>query len=174
MIAACDTFRAGAVEQLRTHATNLEVELFEKGYERDAATVCADALHYAKGKYDVVLIDTAGRMQDNEPLMAALAKLICSNSPDLILFVGEALVGNEAVEQLKKFNQALIDKSKSKTPRSIDGIILTKFDTIDDKVGAALSMVYTTGQPIIFLGIGQHYNSLKSFTASKIVATLLG
>jgi len=174
MIAACDTFRSGAVEQLRTHANNLEVELFEKGYEKDAATVCSDALHYAKGKYDVVLIDTAGRMQDNEPLMAALAKLISLNSPDLILFVGEALVGNEAVEQLKKFNQTLIDKSRSKTPRAIDGIILTKFDTIDDKVGAALSMVYTTGQPIIFLGIGQHYNSLKSFTASKIVATLLG
>lgn len=86
-------------------------------------------------KYDVVLVDTAGRMQDNEPLMRALAKLIRVNSSDLVLFVGEALVGNEAVDQLVKFNRALVDNSEEGNTRTIDGILLTKFDTIDDKVG---------------------------------------
>ena len=85
--------------------------------------------------YNVVLVDTAGRMQDNEPLMRALAKLIRVNNPDLVLFVGEALVGNEAVDQLEKFNRALVDHSEEGSTRTIDGILLTKFDTIDDKVG---------------------------------------
>jgi len=89
-------------------------------------------------KYDVVLVDTAGRMQDNEPLMRALAKLVRVNSPDLVLFVGEALVGNEAVDQLVKFNRALVDHSEEGNTRTIDGIVLTKFDTIDDKVTCAL------------------------------------
>ena len=84
--------------------------------------------------YNVVLVDTAGRMQDNEPLMRALAKLIRVNQPDLVLFVGEALVGNEAVDQLEKFNRALVDHSEEGNTRTIDGILLTKFDTIDDKV----------------------------------------
>ena len=73
-------------------------------------------------------------MQDNEPLMRALAKLIRVNTPDLVLFVGEALVGNEAVDQLDKFNRALVDHSEEGSTRTIDGILLTKFDTIDDKV----------------------------------------
>ena len=95
-----------------------------------------EAINYARqSKNDVVLVDTAGRMQDNEPLMRSLAKLITVNDPDLVLFVGEALVGNEAVDQLVKFNQALSDYSPSQTnPHLIDGIVLTKFDTIDDKV----------------------------------------
>lgn len=88
----------------------------------------------AANHFDVVLIDTAGRMQDNEPLMRALAKLVSVNQPDKIIFVGEALVGNEAVDQLTKFNQALKDFSGMQNPRHIDGMILTKFDTIDDKV----------------------------------------
>ena len=94
-----------------------------------------EAIRFGKTeRIDVVLIDTAGRMQDNEPLMRALAKLIKVNEPDLVLFVGEALVGNEAVDQLVKFNQALADYSASDNPHMVDGIVLTKFDTIDDKV----------------------------------------
>lgn len=110
MIAACDTFRAGAVEQLRTHARNLDVHLFEQGYGRDASIIASNALKFAATEgYDVVLIDTAGRMQDNEPLMRALARLVAVNTPDLVLFVGEALVGNDAIDQLLKFNRSLID-----------------------------------------------------------------
>ena len=94
-----------------------------------------EAINHARASHlDVVLIDTAGRMQDNEPLMRSLSKLIGVNDPDLVLFVGEALVGNEAVDQLVKFNQALADHSNQDNPHLIDGIVLTKFDTIDDKV----------------------------------------
>uniref|UniRef100_A0A2I9LPS3 Signal recognition particle receptor n=1 Tax=Centruroides hentzi TaxID=88313 RepID=A0A2I9LPS3_9SCOR len=185
LIAACDTFRAGAVEQLRTHTKHLNalhppnqnrysVQLYEKGYGKDAAGIAMEAINYAKDmKVDVVLIDTAGRMQDNEPLMRALAKLIKVNSPDLVLFVGEALVGNEAVDQLVKFNRALADHSSQENPHLIDGIVLTKFDTIDDKVGAAISMTYITGQPIIFVGTGQTYTDLKTLNPKAVVHALM-
>uniref|UniRef100_A0AAY4CW20 SRP54-type proteins GTP-binding domain-containing protein n=1 Tax=Denticeps clupeoides TaxID=299321 RepID=A0AAY4CW20_9TELE len=187
LIAACDTFRAGAVEQLRTHQRRLNslhppeqnggrpmVQLFEKGYGKDAAGIAMEAIAYARNQgFDVVLVDTAGRMQDNAPLMTALAKLIAVNTPDLVLFVGEALVGNEAVDQLVKFNQALADHSMSDKPRLIDGIVLTKFDTIDDKVGAAISMTYITGQPIVFVGTGQTYNDLRSLNARAVVNALM-
>lgn len=187
LIAACDTFRAGAVEQLRTHMRHLNalhppekhsgrqmVQLYEKGYGKDAAGIAMEAINYAREtKIDVVLIDTAGRMQDNEPLMRALAKLITVNKPDLVLFVGEALVGNEAVDQLVKFNQALADHSSEEDPHLIDGIVLTKFDTIDDKVGAAISMTYITGQPIVFVGTGQTYIDLKTINAKAVVHALM-
>ncbi|KAG0168419.1 hypothetical protein DFQ30_004780 [Apophysomyces sp. BC1015] len=183
LIAACDTFRSGAVEQLRVHARNLRalqtsgggvVELFERGYGKDSAGIAKDAISYATANhFDVVLIDTAGRMQDNEPLMRALSKLVSVNNPDKIIFVGEALVGNEAVDQLTKFNQALKDFSGLQNPRHIDGLILTKFDTIDDKVGAALSMTYITGQPIYFVGTGQTYTDLKNLRVSHVVNSLL-
>lgn len=174
MLAACDTFRAGAVEQLRTHARRLDVPLFERGYEKDPASVARDAIKEAcRQKMEAVLVDTAGRMQDNEPLMRALSKLISLNNPDLCLFVGEALVGNDAVDQLTKFNQRLADLSTSQQPQAIDGILLTKFDTIDDKVGAALSMVYISGAPIMFVGCGQGYTDLKKLNVHQIIKTLL-
>ncbi|XP_032495164.1 signal recognition particle receptor subunit alpha isoform X3 [Phocoena sinus] len=187
LIAACDTFRAGAVEQLRTHTRRLRalhppenhggramVQLFEKGYGKDAAGIAMEAIAFARNQgFDVVLVDTAGRMQDNAPLMTALAKLITVNTPDLVLFVGEALVGNEAVDQLVKFNRALADHSMAQTPRLIDGIVLTKFDTIDDKVGAAISMTYITSKPIVFVGTGQTYCDLRSLNAKAVVAALM-
>ncbi|CBZ52165.1 putative signal recognition particle protein [Neospora caninum Liverpool] len=176
LIAACDTFRAGAVEQLRTHSRCLQVPLFERGYGKDAAAIAREALATARQEgRDVVLIDTAGRMQDNEPLMRSLAKLVAINNPDMILFVGEALVGNDAVDQLKKFNQALVDLTAlgGRPPRTVDGIILTKFDTVDDKVGAALSMVYITGQPVVFVGTGQKYPNLKKLNPTMVVKALL-
>ncbi|CAJ0935150.1 unnamed protein product, partial [Mesorhabditis belari] len=181
LIAAGDTFRAGAVEQLRTHTRHLNalhpdsVQLYEQGYGKDPAGLAAAAIAIAQERgHDVVLVDTSGRMQDNEPLMRALAKLIRVNEPDLCLFVGEALVGNEAVDQLVKFNQALADHaSPGAEPRLIDGIVLTKFDTIDDKVGAAISMTYITGQPIVFVGCGQTYRDLRTLNAAAVVTALL-
>eukprot|EP00172_Hildenbrandia_rubra_P000586 Plantae.Rhodophyta-Hildenbrandia_rubra.ctg13130.p1 GENE.Plantae.Rhodophyta-Hildenbrandia_rubra.ctg13130~~Plantae.Rhodophyta-Hildenbrandia_rubra.ctg13130.p1 ORF type:complete len:618 (+),score=136.91 Plantae.Rhodophyta-Hildenbrandia_rubra.ctg13130:204-2057(+) len=176
MIAAGDTFRAGAVEQLRTHVKCLGkgVELFDRGYGKDAASVAMEAIKKAQNDgFDVVLVDTAGRMQDNEPLMRALAKLVEINRPDRLFFVGEALVGNDAVDQLSKFNAALTDYQTVAKPRLIDGIVLTKFDTIDDKVGAAVSMVYTTGQPIVFVGIGQTYMDLRKCNTHALVRALL-
>ena len=174
MLCACDTFRAGAVEQLRVHAQSLDLPLFEKGYGRDASGIAADGIKYAAQMgYDVVMVDTAGRMQDNEPLMRSLSKLVTLNSPDLVLFVGEALVGNEAVDQVTGFNTALSEYSASKLPRIIDGSMLTKFDTIDDKVGAALSLVYTTGKPIVFVGVGQTYTDIRNLNVDHCVRALL-
>lgn len=187
LIAACDTFRAGAVEQLRTHTRHLNalhpperhnnrtmVQLYEKGYGKDAAGIAMEAIKYANDTtIDIVLIDTAGRMQDNEPLMRSLSKLIRINDPDLVLFVGEALVGNEAVDQLVKFNKSLADYSSNENPHIIDGIVLTKFDTIDDKVGAAISMTYITGQPIVFVGTGQTYSDLKALNVNAVVHALM-
>eukprot|EP00116_Pleurobrachia_bachei_P017076 sb/3477338/ len=108
--------------------------------------------------------------------MRALSKLVALNKPDLTLFVGEALVGNEAVDQLVKFNQALIDNNVSAeagTKSIIDGILLTKFDCIDDKVGAAISMTYITGQPIVFVGTGQQYPDLRALNVKSVVGALL-
>jgi len=133
-----------------------------------------EAINYARDmKIDIVLVDTAGRMQDNEPLMRSLTKLISVNAPDLVLFVGEALVGNEAIDQLVKFNAALADHSHQENPHTIDGIVLTKFDTIDDKVGSAISMTYISGQPIVFVGTGQTYTDLKSLNAKAVVTLLM-
>ena len=104
-VAACDTFRAGAVEQLRTHVQRLsasfpDVKRYEKGYERDPAGVASDAIQQASGDgIDVVLVDTAGRTQDNQPLMRALAELVYVNAPDITLLVGEAPVGNDAINR---------------------------------------------------------------------------
>ncbi|GBE59094.1 signal recognition particle receptor alpha [Babesia ovata] len=176
LLIACDTFRSGAVEQLKIHADKLGVELFERGYGKDPSAICREGMKYARaGGFNVVLIDTAGRMQDNEPLMAALSKLIHVNNPDLLLFVGEALVGNDAVDQLRKFNQAIQRMGESSDElrgRKIDGIILTKFDTVDDKVGAALSMCYITGQPIVFVGTGQTYTNLNKLEINDVVKSL--
>jgi signal recognition particle receptor subunit alpha len=174
-LAACDTFQSGAIEQLRTHARRLQIPIFEKGYQRDPAVVVKQAIEEAaRSRSDVVLVDTAGRMQDNEPLMRALSKLIAVNSPDLVLFVGEAFVGNDAVDQLTQFNQKLADLSPVPAgKRLIDGILLSKFVIVDDKVGAALSMVYVSGAPVMFVGCGQSYTDLKKLNAKSIVNTLL-
>ncbi|KAJ9444104.1 Signal recognition particle receptor subunit alpha-like protein [Diplonema papillatum] len=175
LIAACDTFRSGAVEQLKVHCGRIGVPLFAKGYSKDATEVAKEAIAKArKEAYDVVLVDTAGRMQGNEPLMRSLAKLIHTNKPDVVLFVGEALVGNDGVDQLKLFNKSLVDHTPTgEVQRGIDGIILTKFDTIDDKVGAAISMVYESGQPIVFVGVGQDYQDLRQLNPAVVVQTLL-
>lgn len=163
-IAACDTFRSGAVEQVLTHAQALGLRAFHKGYARDAAQVAAEALSAAaKEGDDVVLIDTAGRMQNNEPLMRALAKLWVTCRPDRVLFVGESLVGNEALTQLKRFSECV----------KVDGVVLTKFDAVGDKVGAAISMTYESRLPIAFLGTGQRYEDLVRVKEAELVRMLM-
>ncbi|AIO02501.1 signal recognition particle receptor like protein, putative [Leishmania panamensis] len=175
LLAAGDTFRHGAVEQLEVHGRCLGVPVFQLGYGTDPSAVAAAAIvHASKQHTDVVIIDTAGRMQDHESRMRALAKLIHDNQPDLVLFVGEALVGNNGIDQLRKFNQCLVDFAPvGSRSRGIDGIVLTKFDTIDDKVGAALSMVYELGQPIVFVGVGQTYQDLKVIEPEVVVSALM-
>lgn len=125
-------------------------------------------------------------MQDNEPLMRALARLVHINKPNLVIFIGEALVGNDGIDQLTKFNNALknlssglVSKSTNSNSggyqagREIDGVILSKFDTVDDKVGAALSMTYSTGKPILFIGVGQKYPHLKRLNIEQVINSLL-
>lgn len=175
LIAAADTFRHGAVEQLQIHGRCLSVEVFQQGYGTDPSVVAAGAIVAASRQHvDVVLIDTAGRQQNHTSRMRALAKLIHDNQPHLVLFVGEALVGNTGVDQLRRFNQSLVDFAPiGSTCRGIDGIVLTKFDTMDDKVGAAVSMVYELGQPIVFVGVGQTYQDLKVIEPEVVVSALM-
>jgi signal recognition particle receptor subunit alpha len=170
LIAACDTFRSGAVEQLNVHAKCLNVPLFHKGYAKDPAVVAKAAIeHGTQEGHDVVLVDTAGRMQNNVPLMKALSNLVVQNNPDLVLFVCEALVGNDGMDQLEMFNKALRNGGHA---RKIDGIILTKFDTVSDKVGAALTMTHVTGSPVVFCGTGQKYNHLKKLSVQSVIKSL--
>lgn len=175
LIAAGDTFRHGAVEQLQVHGRCLGVEVFQQGYGSDPSGVAAAAISTAARKHiDVVLVDTAGRQQNHASRMRALAKLMHDNQPDLVLFVGEALVGNNGVDQLRRFNQCLVDYAPiGSACRGIDGIVLTKFDTMDDKVGAAVSMVYELGQPIVFVGVGQTYQDLKVMEPDVVVSALM-
>jgi signal recognition particle receptor subunit alpha len=155
LLAACDTFRSGAVEQLSVHAKCLDLPLFHQGYSKDPSQVAKAAIELAsKEGNDVVLVDTAGRMQNNVPLMKALGKLAADNQPDLVVFVGEALVGNDGVDQVRMFNQAVNAQSRN---QKVNAILLTKFDTVSDKVGAALTMTHVTNAPILFVGTGQKY-----------------
>ena len=170
MIAACDTFRSGAVEQLQVHGRCLGIPVFQQGYAKDPSTVAAAAIKAAKedGR-DVVLIDTAGRMQNNMPLMRALGKLVLDNKPDLIMFASEALVGNDGVSQLRMFDNAFREFGGG---RRVDGIVLTKFDTVGGKVGAAITMAHVTGAEIMFVGTGQKYNHLRKLGVKGVVKAL--
>lgn len=165
LLVAADTFRSGAVEQLQVHAACLEIPLYSQGYAKDPSAVAKAAIQKATDdEHDVVLIDTAGRMQNNVPLMKALTKLVDENKPDLRLLVCEALVGNDGLDQYQMFKQA---------SRGIDGLILTKMDTVADKVGAALTLAHQTGAPIVFCGTGQKYHHLSSLSVSTTVRSLL-
>ena len=170
LLAACDTFRSGAVEQLSVHAKCLGVSLYHKGYAKDPAAVAKNSIEHATQEgHDVVLVDTAGRMQNNVPLMKALSNLVVQNNPDLVLFVCEALVGNDGIDQLDMFNRALRNGGHA---RQIDGIILTKFDTVSDKVGAALTLTNLSKAPVVFCGTGQKYNHLKKLSVQGVIKSL--
>lgn len=163
VIAAADTYRAGAIEQLEIHAERIGVKLVKHNYGADPAAVAYDAVAYArKHKIDVVLIDTAGRLQSDINLMEEMKKIARVINPDLKIFVGDALTGNDALDQAIRFNEAI----------GIDGSILTKIDA-DVKGGAAISIIYATKKPIIFIGTGQGYDDLQIFDYKKFVSSLL-
>ncbi|MFA6462272.1 MAG: signal recognition particle-docking protein FtsY [Candidatus Woesearchaeota archaeon] len=162
VLAACDTFRAAAIQQLEEHADRLKVKMIKHDYGSDAAAVAYDAVKYAdKNKIDVVLIDTAGRLHSNTNLMQELEKIIRIAKPHLKLFVGESITGNDCIEQAREFNSLV----------EMDGAILTKAD-VDEKGGAPLSIAYTIKKPILFLGMGQEYKDLEEFNAEKILERL--
>lgn len=162
IMAAGDTFRAGAIDQLGIHADRLGVKMIKHQPGADPAAVIYDAVQYAKShKIDFVLSDTAGRMHTNLNLMSQMEKICRVSTPDLIIFVDEAVAGNDAVERAAQFNEAV----------PIDGSILTKIDA-DAKGGAAISIAYITGKPILFFGIGQGYEDLKKFDSEWFIDQL--
>ncbi len=153
VLAAADTFRAASIEQLEKWAEKTGAKVIKHQYGADPAAVCFDAIKHAKAKgVDVVLMDTAGRSELNTNLMEQLKKIVRVANPDLKIYVGEALAGNAAVEEAKKFNEII----------SIDGVIMTKTDA-DVKGGSILSISYETKKPILFMGTGQELSDLKPF-----------
>ena len=162
VIAASDTFRAAAIQQLEVHANKLDIKMIKHDYGADAAAVAFDAIKYAEAhSIDVVLIDTAGRLHSNVNLMDEMRKIKRVAKPDLIVFVGESITGNDCVEQAKTFDDKI----------GIDGIILSKAD-VDEKGGAAISISYVTKKPIMYLGTGQEYDDLIEFNPDIIVKSL--
>ncbi|WP_411965023.1 signal recognition particle-docking protein FtsY [Haloferax sp. YSMS24] len=164
VLANGDTYRAGANEQIREHAEVLGKKLITHEQGGDPAAVIYDAVEYADAHdIDIVLGDTAGRLHTSNDLMAQLEKIDRVVGPDLTIFVDEAVAGQDAVERARKFNDAA----------AIDGAILTKADA-DSNGGAAISIAYVTGKPILFLGVGQGYDHIERFDPEQMVERLLG
>ncbi|MHB8605748.1 MAG: signal recognition particle-docking protein FtsY [Thermoplasmatota archaeon] len=162
VMAAGDTFRAGAIEQLSKHGEKLGITVIKHNAGGDPAAVAYDAIEHAKSRMkDVVLLDTAGRMQTNTNLMDEMKKIKRVANPDMIIFVGDSLAGNDAVEQAIHFDKAV----------GIDASILTKVDT-DAKGGAALSIAHAVGKPILFVGVGQEYGDLVPYDPKWMVARI--
>ncbi|MCW4008704.1 MAG: signal recognition particle-docking protein FtsY [Candidatus Bathyarchaeota archaeon] len=163
VLAGSDTYRAGSIEQLEEHAKRLGMRIIKHNYGADPAAVAYDAISHAKAHgVNVVLIDTAGRMQTNQNLMNELAKVKRVVSPDLTILTVDSLIGNDAVMQAEEFHKAI----------GIDATILTKVDA-DVKGGSALSVTYVTQKPILFIGVGQAYKDLEPFNPEKFVKMIL-
>ncbi len=162
VIAASDTFRAGSIEQLSLHAENIGIKVIKHNYGADPAAVAFDAINHAKARgIDVVLIDTAGRSEMNKNLMDEMKKLVRVANPHMKIFVGDSLAGNAVVEQAEKFSEI-----------GLDGSILTKVDA-DSRGGAALSISYITGKPILYIGTGQGYDDLEPFDKKWLIERIL-
>jgi fused signal recognition particle receptor len=162
VLSASDTFRAASIEQIKKHGNSLGVKVISANYGADPTSVSFDAVQYAKKHVlDVVLIDTAGRMHNAKNLMNELEKINRIIKPNLKIFVGESIVGNDSIEQIRSFDEYI----------GIDSIILTKAD-VDEKGGTALSVSYMIKKPILFLGIGQEYNKIEIFDKKKFVKEL--
>jgi fused signal recognition particle receptor len=162
VLAAADTHRAGAIEQITHHGNKLNVKVISQRYGADPSAVARDALEHAKKNYiDAVLIDTAGRMQTSKNLMEEVSKIIRVIKPDMKIFVGDSLAGNDTVNQAREFFHYT----------NYDGSILTKSDA-DSKGGAAISIAYLTHKPILYLGVGQGYEDLAEFDHDKFLDSI--
>jgi len=163
VIACSDTYRAGSIEQLEEHAKRLGTKMIKHAYGADPAAVAYDTISHAKAHgINVVLIDTAGRMQTNQNLMNELAKIKRVVNPDLTILTVDSLIGNDAVMQAEEFNKCV----------GIDATILTKVDA-DVKGGSALSVTHVTQKPILFIGTGQKYDDLEEFDPERFVQMIL-
>lgn len=162
VLAAADTFRAAAIEQLSIHADRLKIKIVKGEYGSDPASVGFEAVKFAKSnKIEVVLIDTAGRMHTKENLLKEMEKISRVTKPNLKVFVAEAVSGNDATEQAKAFNELI----------GIDGSILSKVD-VDEKGGTIVSIGYITKKPILYLGVGQAYEDLELFNKKTFMKRL--
>lgn len=162
VIAAADTFRAASIEQIKEHGEKIGVKVISHEYGADPASVAFDAVKYAKKNFiDCVLIDTAGRMYTEKNLLREIEKIAKVCKPDLKIFVGESIAGNDAIEQIKSFDWAI----------GIDGIVLTKAD-VDEKGGTSLSVSYVSKKPIYYLGTGQAYDKIEPFDKEKFIKRL--
>jgi fused signal recognition particle receptor len=163
VLACSDTYRAGSIEQLEEHAKRLGIRMIKHKYGADPAAVAYDTISHAKAHgINVVLIDTAGRMQTNKNLMSELEKIKRIVNPDLTLLTVDSLTGNDAVMQAEEFHKSV----------GIDATILTKVDA-DVKGGSALSVTYVTQKPILYIGVGQRYDDLEEFNPEKFVQMIL-
>ncbi|HXG06256.1 MAG TPA: signal recognition particle-docking protein FtsY, partial [Nitrososphaera sp.] len=164
VVAAGDTHRAGAIEQLEQHTNRLSLKLVKQRYGADPSSVGRDAYEHAKKNYiDVVLMDTAGRMQTSKNLMDEMGKIVRVVKPDIKIFVGDSLAGNDTINQAREFFQYT----------NFDGAILTKIDA-DAKGGAAMSIAHITSRPIIFVGVGQGYDDIIPFDPDKFIESMFG
>ena len=164
VVAAADTYRAGAIEQLREHTNKLKIKLISQNYGSDPAAVARDAVLYAKShKVDCVLVDSAGRMQTSKNLMDQISKISKVVNPDLKIFVGDSLAGNDMVSQAREFYQHV----------KFDGAILTKSDA-DARGGSAISIVKVTSAPVLYFGVGQNYEDLRPFEKESFIENIFG
>jgi fused signal recognition particle receptor len=163
VIAAGDTHRAGAIEQITEHASRLGIKVISQKYGADPAAVARDGVIYSRTHHaDVLLIDTAGRMQTNQNLMLEMSKIVKVVNPDLKILVVDSLTGNDAVSQAKLFSQYT----------GFEGVILTKADA-DSKGGSAISIAYVTKRPILFIGTGQGYEDISEFDYKVFLDSIL-
>lgn len=163
VIAAADTYRTGSIEQIEQHAKRIGIKTIKHDYGADSAAVAFDAANYASAHgTNVVLIDTAGRMQTNKNLLEEMKKIARVARPSMTILVVDALTGNDAVEQGKAFSGSV----------NIGGVILTKLDA-DAKGGSAISMATIIGKPILFATVGQNYEDLVSFEPDQMVSKMI-
>src|ERR671931_504015 len=164
VLAAGDTHRAGAIEQLTQHAERLSLKIISQRYGADPSAVSRDAVDYGRKHYiDAVLIDTAGRMQTSKNLMDEIGKIVRVVKPDMKLFIGDSLAGNDTINQAREFFQYT----------TFDGAILTKTDA-DAKGGSAISIAHITSKPVVYIGVGQGYDDIIPFDPDKFISSLFG
>ena len=164
LLAACDTFRPAAIEQLKTLGAQVGVAVYTEEGVKDPISIAKNAIHKAKAEgYPVVIVDTAGRLAVDKELMDEISALHAAVKPSETLFVVDAMTGQDAVETARAFNERL----------DFDGVVLTKMDG-DTRGGAALSIRAVTGKPIKFISTGEKMEALDVFHPERIADRILG
>ena len=164
LMAACDVYRPAAIEQLKVLGEQMQIPVYSEPESKDPVQIALNAIHEAKAKgYDVVVVDTAGRLAVDEEMMQEIAAIKNAINPDETLFVVDAMTGQDAVNTAKEFNDRL----------DFDGVILTKLDG-DTRGGAALSIRTVVNKPIKFIGTGEKMEAIDVFHPSRMADRILG